>query len=573
MKIISLASKVFALVFFTLFLAKTTNAANDYQFSIDYSINYTVLETGETSVLQKTIITNLVNEVIPTTYTFSAKQMKIYNVSAETNGKSSVVNTEETKGDTLISVTISNYFIGKGRQNEINLKYITRSIAQKNGNIWNINIPKIQVPETTTLYDVHLSIPASFGPKIYLSPTPITEKRESNATSFSFNKGSFTTSSITAAFGEYQPVNFKLKYQLNNSFVLPLLKEIALPPDIGDAQEVSYQSINPKPLTMKTDKDGNTIAIYILSPLKKIEIEVIGTAKLFGKQINPEFGKNFTDLPKNLVNMYTKPRKYWESDSTNVEKVAKELKDEKSNVIKNAQKIYNFITNNLSYNFGASQRGLVERQGAETILSTKGSWTCMEFTDLFIAVARAVGIPAREVNGYAFTGNDNNRPLSISLKGGDFLHAWPEFYDSYYGWIQVDPTWGTTSGVDYFTKLDMSHFAFVIKGVSSEYPFSAGTYRFSNNGNEKLIDVALSQSISEDNFKPKLIVTKAFNWNPLQLILGKEKYRMENKGGITLYNLVGKTLNPGMSKYIYLGKETREIQYTDIRGNNYKTQL
>ena len=51
----------------------------------------------------------------------------------------------------------------------------------------------------------------------------------------------------------------------------------------------------------------------------------------------------------------------------------------------------------------------------------------MEFTDLFVAIARAAGIPARESVGYAYTTNSRLRPLSLVT---DVLHAWPEYYDA-----------------------------------------------------------------------------------------------------------------------------------------------
>jgi transglutaminase-like putative cysteine protease len=549
------------------FSLKPAHADQESQFLVDYNIEYSIQETGEATVTQVSTITNLKNDVIPTTYTFAAKQLKIYDVSAETNGKESQVKVEETKDETLISVTIENYAIGEGRQNKISLVYKTKNIANKTGKIWNIYIPRIQIPDTTTKYDVKLSIPASFGPKIYLSPTPVIEKIEGTNNSYYFTKEIFKTNGITAAFGEYQPLNFKLKYQIKNPIILPLLKEIALPSDIKGMQSVSYENITPKPLNIKVDKDGNTIATYIIAPLKETEIEVTGTAKLFGKQINPDFGRNFSDLPKSLVNKYTREQKYWEVKSPYVQKLSQQLKDTNLNVIKNAQKIYQFITQNLTYDFNALDQGLVERKGAEAALVQKGSWTCMEFTDLFIATARAMGIPAREINGYAFTSEGSTKPVSINLKGGDLLHAWAEFYDSYYGWVQVDPTWGTTSGIDYFTKLDTNHFSFVTKGLSSEYPFPAGAYRFSDN--EKLIETALSQTINEDNFKPKIEIKKVFNFNLIEIIKGNIKLKVTNIGSVFIYNLNYKILPINSSINVYVKKDTKEVNFEDLNGNKY----
>ena len=114
--------------------------------------------------------------------------------------------------------------------------------------------------------------------------------------------------------------------------------------------------------------------------------------------------------------------------------------------------------------------------GALSALNNPTSAVCLEFTDLFVALSRAAGIPAREIDGYAYTNNAHDRPLSLTE---DVLHAWPEYYDfDKKAWIMVDPTWGnTTGGIDYFNALDFDHIAFVIKGENSGYPIPAGGSR------------------------------------------------------------------------------------------------
>ena len=128
------------------------------------------------------------------------------------------------------------------------------------------------------------------------------------------------------------------------------------------------------------------------------------------------------------------------------------------------------------------------RLGALGVLNNPSSAVCLEFTDLFIALARAAGIPAREVDGFAYTQNSKQRPLSLEK---DILHAWPEYYDKeLQTWIMVDPTWGnTTSGVDYFNMLDFDHIAFVIKGSNSSYPVPAGGYKFPGKEDQKDVEV------------------------------------------------------------------------------------
>lgn len=134
----------------------------------------------------------------------------------------------------------------------------------------------------------------------------------------------------------------------------------------------------------------------------------------------------------------------------------------------------------------------------------------MEFTDLFIALARAAGIPAREVNGFAYTNNDKLKPLGLVA---DLLHSWPEYWDDGKKlWVPIDPTWEkTTGGVDFFNKTDMNHFVFVIHGQNSETPYPAGSYKLDGYGKD--IEVTFGEykgekatNISVDFKLPKKIL-------------------------------------------------------------------
>ena len=558
---------VLLLTIFFLFGKSFSQPAEEEQFLIDYNLEYNISENGETNVIHKTTITNIQNDVIPTTYSFSAKQLEIYDVSAQTNGKEVNPKVEKKDGETMISVTIKDYTIGKGRQNTISLNYKTKSVAVKSGEIWNIYIPKIQTFEGISRYDVKISIPKSFGNKVYISPTPEIQKDEGENFVFLFTKNNFQSTGISAAFGDHQSVNFKIKYQIKNDSILPAIKKIAFPSDIENYQIVSYKKISPNPSKIKIDGDGNVIAYYFLKPKDKLEIELVGTARLYGRQINPDSGGTFKDIPNDIVKKYTREQKYWETESKYIKQISQELKNENLNVIQNAKKVYEFVIQNLNYDYDAQSKGMVERKGAEKALLQKENYTCMEFTDLFITISRAMGIPAREVNGYAFASEGENKPISINLNGGDYLHSWAEFYDPNYGWIQIDPTWGKTSGMDYFTKTDTSHLSFVTKGLSSEHPFSAGTYRFNNN--ERLIETALSQTSFDEEFKPNVKIKKVFNLNPFQAIKGFMRLKVENIGNISIYEVNGKTLPIKSSTYIYVKKDTDKIDVSDLRGNKF----
>jgi hypothetical protein len=552
---------VFALI---LFLGISSAKAADRQFLTEYNINYNVTDTGETKITQEIDITNLKNDVIVTSYSFTLRQFSIFDIQAKANDEKVEPKISSEGDETTVTSNISNYIIGEGRQNKVIFEYKTKDIASKVGEVWNINIPKTQMTETTSLYNVNLTLPRSFGPKIYFSPTPTREETDNSTYKFYFTKENLGDAGITASFGKFQIMNFKLRYDIENTESRKGIYEIALPPDIPKLQQVKYTSISPKPQKIRIDEDGNAIAEFQLNAKQKMNIELNGSVRIAGRQINPSYGGKFSELPSDLVEKYTKQQKYWDVDAADIKKLVLELKDENKSVTENAKKAYDYVVKKLSYNFDALKETSIKREGSLAPLLENKKWTCMEFTDLFIAITRSMGIPAREINGFAATNEESNKPVSIQLKSGDLLHAWAEFYDPFHGWVQVDPTWGNTSGIDYFTKLDTNHFAFVVKGLDSEYPFPAGSYRF--NEGEKMVEVDYSHGGTEDNFAASVDVKKKFTFNIFEYLKGNRRYEIDNRGGTFLYNAAGKLVTPFAKTSVYLPKDSQYLQYRDYNG-------
>jgi transglutaminase-like putative cysteine protease len=525
--------------------------SSEKQFIIDYDTTYDIQETGETWVKQRATLTNLKNDIVPTGYSFTIRNFTISDLTAETNGKSSTPTVETDKGETTVKVNIKSQVIGKDNQNTIIINYKTKNMAVKTGAIWNIFIPKIQIPDTTNIYNVKVYVPKYFGPKIYFSPSPILEKSEDTRNVYNLNKDSFKTGGLNAAFGTEQVVNFKIKYELANPTILIISKDIALPPDVDNYQKVAYTALNPKPTTIFIDQDGNAIARYMLLPKARFDVFLDGSAKILTRQINLDLGKSLADLDNSLITKYTGSKQYWETTALQIKALVKKLKNPNFNTIRNAQISFNYVVDNLSYDFDAINKNFVERKGALTALTQKGYWTCMEFADTFITLARATGIPAREIDGYAFNYTSDYTPISVDFQKADLLHAWAEFYDPFYGWIQVDPTWATTSGIDYFTKTDTNRLILVRRGLSSEKPGPAGSYRLGDD--HKLIDVDYSLSDNSALFTPTSTHKKLFSLNLWEMIKGNSLYRITNTGNVFV-TLNGITIAPRIEKNIFLPK-------------------
>jgi transglutaminase-like putative cysteine protease len=69
---------------------------------------------------------------------------------------------------------------------------------------------------------------------------------------------------------------------------------------------------------------------------------------------------------------------------------------------------------------------------------------CQDFANIFIALARLLGIPARYVCGYIYTCN-----TGASRARSDASHAWVQLYLPNVGWTAFDPTNGILPSTDH----------------------------------------------------------------------------------------------------------------------------
>jgi transglutaminase-like putative cysteine protease/predicted glutamine amidotransferase len=73
---------------------------------------------------------------------------------------------------------------------------------------------------------------------------------------------------------------------------------------------------------------------------------------------------------------------------------------------------------------------------------------CQDFTNLFICLARLLGVPARYVCGYVYTGPKSAEFLPHQRQG-EASHAWVQLYLPQLGWKGFDPTNGILTQTDH----------------------------------------------------------------------------------------------------------------------------
>ncbi len=90
------------------------------------------------------------------------------------------------------------------------------------------------------------------------------------------------------------------------------------------------------------------------------------------------------------------------------------------------------------------------QQGSTTIDTTafdvyvNRRGVCQDFTNLFICLARLLGVPSRYVCGYIYTG-----PKNPNQRQGEASHAWVQVYLPQVGWKGFDPTNGILTQTDH----------------------------------------------------------------------------------------------------------------------------
>jgi len=432
-------------------------------FATDYVVTYDVSEYGQTHVSFNIGQKNNLSTVYATSFSLSLSQTNLKNIFVKDAAGPIGPQISQTENVTNINFDFGNKVVGRDKINQFSIQFDSPDIASKQGSIWEINIPKLESNENTNSQQIILKVPVSFGVPAYIDPKP---SRSENG-NYIFNSATLGNKSISAVFGTNQYFKLQLTYNLNNPLGKNLTTQIALPPDTS-YQTVFIKSLNPPPKDIAADPDGNWLASYDVSPNSDLQI----TANIFA---NLSFNPKTSPLPD--AGLYTRATKLWDYTDPNISAKSYNLTTPKA--------IYDFVVSYLQYSYARINSGSndINRPGAVWALANPTKAICTEFTDLFIALARKNGIPARENQGFAMSNNDRLKPLSLSK---DVLHAWPEYYDRIkQTWIQVDPTWGnTTGGIDYFNKLDLNHLVFVIHGIDSTQPLPAGSYKTIGGGSK-----------------------------------------------------------------------------------------
>jgi transglutaminase-like putative cysteine protease len=103
----------------------------------------------------------------------------------------------------------------------------------------------------------------------------------------------------------------------------------------------------------------------------------------------------------------------------------------------------------------------------EVFASKKG--VCQDFANLFICMARLLGIPARYVCGYVYTGNAGSAIHGTNHIQSDASHAWLQLYIPNAGWKGFDPTNGVLASTNHIRVAYGRHYRDVTPTAGTLY--------------------------------------------------------------------------------------------------------
>jgi transglutaminase-like putative cysteine protease len=455
-------------------------------FSTSVATTYTVKPDGATIVTHNFTITNKTPTTYLKQYALQTTSKDLKNISAKSEDIVLQPAVSEASGLTTIALDFPTEVVGEGKRRQFGLSYEVGGLATVGGSVLEVKLPKLSTAENFAERSVTIITPLKFGGPVRSSKQPDSTKVEGHTFVASFpNLGN---EALSLFYGDSQVFKMTLRYNLENPSNTRGLAQIALPPDT-QLQKMSYHELDPLPQKMKRDDDGNWIATYELAPQTATTVYLTAYARL-------TLERNALVPESAVLPAYTQSDRYWEVQNAEIKKRAVELKTPEA--------IFTDILTKFSYSETRANLETIERFGAVKAFEQPLEAICQEYADAFIATARAANIPARRLTGYAYTQDNQSRPLSLA---GDVLHAWAEYYNAEtQHWVPVDPTWqDTTGGVDYFNQFDLNHLVFAINGSSSTTPFPAGSYKTSNPSQD--VDVSFADSFPTVTPKITIIVT------------------------------------------------------------------
>ncbi len=203
-----------------------------------------------------------------------------------------------------------------------------------------------------------------------------------------------------------------------NSFLLWL----ARPKEWENQKEVKIEQSISSLEQYEDKKNGNIIDFfdfsYEMAGKKQLKVQFALTAYEVALQETEERVKEY-DSSSVFYREYTKNDRFL-TQTEGIIAFSRQLTGKEKRYVKKAEKIYDWITENISFKETGLRRSVI-------YVFRKREGNMEEISSLFVTMCRAAGIPARMVSGAK---EDDSHQQNF--------HLWSEFYLDPTGWVPVD---------------------------------------------------------------------------------------------------------------------------------------
>jgi hypothetical protein len=206
-------------------------------------------------------------------------------------------------------------------------------------------------------------------------------------------------------------------------------------------------SINSKPVEPETIRDGSG-GFWFKIPFDQLRKKDHVSVNIFKTNPNNLLYEENIDLEK-----WTTPCRLINSDNPAIVVKAEELTKGCNGNNEKAKKILDFVVNQIIFKWYPGMH-----YSTASITLKKGYGICVNHSRLFVALCRAVGVPARTISGAITDGNVFSH------------HEWVEFYDDNRNWHSLEPTFSPD-----FNFVDLKRIDLIYDIESNPlYPFDKG---------------------------------------------------------------------------------------------------
>lgn len=201
---------------------------------------------------------------------------------------------------------------------------------------------------------------------------------------------------------------------------------VLVPRDLAGKQKVVKVDYSVLPARV-VERSGNLYAIFEFeSPGERVAFSIDTEVDLlpFDQASRESLARpgRSPDPAGSEMNRWLAPEERIEADDPGIRSLANAIPA--GTPTEEARAIVLRVAETLSY------EGYLEASGGARSALAEGVGDCTDFSDLFVALCRARGIPARTCDGI----------LALPPEPGDTAkHSWVEYFDGSVGWVRVDP--------------------------------------------------------------------------------------------------------------------------------------